>query len=85
MKIPEFRNKAAALADGVVQGRRPGQGYLFAVLASLGTMALRLALQPIFRDRPLLILFMFPIILSAYVGGLGPGLLATGITTILAD
>ena len=28
-------------------------------------------------DQPLLILFLFPIVISAYLGGLGPGLLAT--------
>ena len=31
----------------------------------------------IFGDRPLLILFMFPIILCAAFGGFGPGLVST--------
>ena len=35
--------------------------------------------------QPLLILFLFPIVVSAYLGGLGPGLLATGITAVVTD
>jgi signal transduction histidine kinase len=38
-----------------------------------------------FGDRPLLILFIFPIILSAYVGGLGPGLLSTFLAAAIVD
>jgi PAS domain-containing protein len=45
---------------------------------------LRLALG-FSNDTPLLELFFIPIILSAYVGGLGPGLLATGLAAALAS
>jgi PAS domain S-box-containing protein len=51
--------------------------YLLAAATSAATLALRLALGGWFGDRPVLILFVLPIFLSAYVGGLGPGLLAT--------
>jgi PAS domain S-box-containing protein len=37
----------------------------------------RLGLTSWIGDRPVLVLFMIPIIVSAYVGGLGPGLAAT--------
>jgi PAS domain S-box-containing protein len=39
-------------------------------------------MTPWFGDRPVLILFVVPVILSAYVGGLGPGLVATAISAL---
>jgi PAS domain S-box-containing protein len=51
--------------------------YVFAVAVVGTTLLLRLAIAETFFDRPLLILFVLPILLSAYLGGLGPGLLAT--------
>jgi len=53
--------------------------YLFAVALTLAMLLLRSAIAVPFGDRPLLILYMFPIILGALLGGLGPGLLATAI------
>ncbi len=41
------------------------------------TLLLRLGMTPWDGGQPLLILFLFPIVISAYLGGLGPGLLAT--------
>jgi len=68
-------------------GSRPGKGwgYTIAVLATLATLGLRLGLGEAFPNRPLLILFMLPILLAAYAGGLGPGLLATALSAIAAD
>jgi len=43
------------------------------------TLATRMELAGWFGDRPMLILFVLPIFLSAFVGGLGPGLVATAI------
>lgn len=54
-------------------------GYVVAILLTVGTLLLRLSITSWFGDRPLLILFMIPIIIAAYLGGLGPGLLATGL------
>lgn len=51
--------------------------YALALLLPLAMLALRQTLPVSFGERPLLILFMFPIIISALLGGLGPGLLAT--------
>jgi PAS domain S-box-containing protein len=39
----------------------------------------------VFGQRPFLILFVFPIILSAYLWGLGPGLLSTLVAVISVD
>ncbi|PXW99431.1 PAS domain S-box-containing protein [Sphaerotilus hippei] len=55
------------------------RGWVF-LLAFVGPMAvhlLMLGMPAPFRDRPLLILFMLPIVVSAMLGGLMPGLLAT--------
>ena len=62
--------------------RSPWIPYLFAVLATLGTLWLRLAFGFRAGDPPLLVLFIVPIILSAYFGGLGPGLLATALAAL---
>ena len=51
--------------------------YVFAVVISICMLYAHFGLTQVTEDRPLLILFMFPIILSALLGGLGPGLVAT--------
>ena len=51
-----------------------------AVISTGLTLGLRLTLVTWLADRPLLIFFLIPIILSAYVGGLGPGLVATALS-----
>ena len=62
---------------------RPGRwharwkSYLLAVVLTTATLWIRLALAHFAGDVPILILFVIPIIVSAYVGGLGPGLLST--------
>ncbi len=38
------------------------------------TLLLRLGMTPWDGGQPLLILFLFPIVISAYLGGLGPGI-----------
>ncbi len=52
--------------------------YVFAIAAVAVTVFFRLTFEEVFSQRPLLILFVLPILMSAYLGGLGPGLLATG-------
>ncbi|MDB6018273.1 MAG: hypothetical protein JWR19_2762 [Pedosphaera sp.] len=56
---------------------KPWQAYMFATLVTVATLGLRLALAGELTGRPILVVFMLPIMLSAYVGGLRPGLLAT--------
>lgn len=56
--------------------------YLIALASALAMLALRESLAVEFDARPLLILFMFPIIVSALLGGLGPGLVATAVAAL---
>ncbi len=58
------------------------QLYLLATALPLITMQVRNDLAPLFNDSPLMILFMLPILISAIVGGLGPGLFATLISVV---
>lgn len=51
--------------------------YALALFLPLAMLWVRQAMPVAFGIRPLLILFMLPIIVSALLGGLGPGLLAT--------
>lgn len=69
-------SKVPRLYGGLVNWKR-WQQYLFAAAVTLVTVLLRLSVAVSFGERPLLILFMLPIILSAAIGGFGPGLLAT--------
>ena len=58
--------------------RQPSwRAYVLAVLSTSATMISLLGLDAWALDQPTLILFVIPIILSAYVGGAGPGLLST--------
>ncbi|MFA6011666.1 MAG: PAS domain-containing protein [Desulfobacteraceae bacterium] len=54
--------------------------YTFAVAVSGAMLLLRMQIAVAFGERPMLILFMMPIILSSALGGLGPGLAATAIS-----
>lgn len=56
--------------------------YVFAVLVSLAMLLVRSQISGSAGERPMLILFMFPVILSAVVGGLGPGLVATAVSAL---
>ena len=55
------------------------QLYFFAVAVTLAILLIRIGIAPSFNERLMLILFMLPIILSAMLGGIGPGLVATGV------
>ncbi|MET0049559.1 MAG: PAS domain S-box protein [Candidatus Thiodiazotropha sp.] len=57
-------------------------GYLFAIMVTLGGLFLRMHIAGIFIHRPLLIVLVLPVIASAFVGGLGPGLLSTLIVAL---
>ncbi len=59
--------------------------YAFAAVLTIVTLLLRLGMRPWDGGQPLLILFLFPIVISAYLGGLGPGLLATALSGIFAN
>lgn len=51
--------------------------YVFALLVTSLMVLVREGIAHGLSDKPMLILFMMPIILSALMGGLGPGLLST--------
>lgn len=59
--------------------------YLVAFVLAALMLMIRHSLVVSFGQRPLLILFMFPIIVSALLGGLGPGLLATAVAALGID
>ena len=59
--------------------RSPAFNYAFAVAVAGLTLIARLQLSPWINDRPVMVIFFIPVIFSAYLGGLGPGLVATAI------
>ncbi|HSI09797.1 MAG TPA: PAS domain S-box protein [Rariglobus sp.] len=59
--------------------------YVIAIGSITLAMTIRLEFSTSIDSRPLLILFLMPIILSAYVGGLYPGLVATFFAAIAAN
>lgn len=70
------------LLDTVTAGIAPERQahwlmYAFALIITLAMLLVREGIAAEFQSRPLLILFMFPIVLSALLGGLGPGMLST--------
>ncbi|RTL51353.1 MAG: PAS domain S-box protein [Rhodocyclaceae bacterium] len=60
----------------------PSMYYGLAVALTAPMLFLREAIPVLSNDKPLLILFMLPILISALLGGLGPGLLATVVATV---
>ena len=59
------------------------QRYAIAVLGVLATGVLQLALAPILMDDLPFLFFIFPILLASWLGGVGPGLLATALSLLL--
>ncbi len=56
---------------------------LAALILTLLTLFIRAELSVVFGNRPLLILLVFPIIISAYLGGFIPGFFATAISMLI--
>lgn len=63
---------------------KPWQAYGFAVVATAATLGLRLLIAPQLAGQPALVIFTVPIMLSAYLGGLRGGLLATALAYLCA-
>jgi PAS domain S-box-containing protein len=59
--------------------------YGVAVLASLLALVLRFLLAPLLRENAPLLVFIMPVMLSAWYGGLKSGLLATALSAILGS
>lgn len=64
---------------------QPWQAYLFAVISTAATLAFRLAIDGPLDGQPLLVIFTVPIMLSAYLGGIRAGLLATALSYFAAS
>ncbi len=85
--VPEANAGAetsASVPEAMLMGSHTAPGllprawaYAFAVAATGAMLLVRMGIGVAFGERPLLILFMFPIILSAFLGGWGPGLVST--------
>ncbi len=61
---------------------RGWHAYAAAAAVTLAVLLLRMQLGEAFNARPLLVLFVLPILVSAGLGGLGPGLLSTGLAAL---
>lgn len=82
----ESRTRLRSIAIAGSSDRIPRwAAYLFAVAVSVGMLFLRQEIAVSFGERPMLILFMPPIILSSVLGGLGPGLAATVVSAFGID
>jgi two-component system, cell cycle sensor histidine kinase and response regulator CckA len=58
-------------------------GYVLAIVLTLFTFWLRVVIGPYFQERPMMVLFTLPIVLSAYLGGAGPGVFSTVFSVFL--
>jgi len=66
--------------------RRPAhrwRDYAIAVALTLAALGLRTALVPSLDNRAFLIIFVLPIIVTAYLGGMWPGLFATLLVALI--
>jgi PAS domain S-box-containing protein len=75
--------------DGPTPAFRKGaprwRPYAVALILTVAALLLRMSITPWIGGRPLLMMFIIPIIVSAYMGGLWPGLLATALAAIAVD
>jgi len=65
--------------------KRSWFGYVLAVALCAGTLLARFAMGFEAGDPPMLVLFVMSAILTAYLGGLGPGLLCTVLAGALTN
>lgn len=56
--------------------QKPAQAYLLAIAAALVSIAIRGALNPLFHDRTLMVVFVPAVVFAAALGGLGPAMTA---------
>src|SRR5262245_27881197 len=59
--------------------------YSIVILGVAAAAAMRLALDPVLGDELPLFIFIFPIIVASWCGGLWPGLLGTFLSLLLGD
>ena len=75
---------AAARRRRTRQWSRPLQ-YVFAVTVTIATLLAYLAVSRHIGNQPAPIIFLFSVALSAYAGGLGPGLVSTMLGVLTCD
>ncbi|WP_051534706.1 sensor domain-containing protein [Deefgea rivuli] len=86
--VPTFNTSHSELGLNLLirtSGRWRIMMYLFALIITLSTLYLHSKIAANFGNQSLIILLMLPIILSALIGGLGPGLLATACAAVGSD
>src|SRR5579871_5303759 len=71
--------------DGSLFNNRTVTGYVLAVGAPVILLLLRMLLKPVLTDSGPLVFFTPAIMVSAWYGGLGPGLVATALGALLSD
>jgi PAS domain S-box-containing protein len=59
--------------------------YLVALVSPCAILLAQIKWEPAHRGNPGLLLYIFPILLSAYLGGPGPGLVSTAMSAILTS
>ena len=88
--VPQSELSHESFMSSIAKGISPANTprwlvYLFAITITGITIIVRQYVGVSFEQRPLLVLFMLPIILSALLGGLLPGLLSTALASISVD
>ncbi len=76
------------MADDLTKTTKPAPSWRYYVIAFVLvalTLMIRIGVKPWDGGQPLLVMFLFPIVVSAYLGGLGPGLLATALSGAATD
>lgn len=67
-----------------IASRRLLFAYVMASVVTVAVVLVRQAIAPWLDDRTVLVVFILPIVLSAYLGGLGPGVLSTVVAVVSA-
>ena len=58
------------------------RAYVLAVAVTAAVLLMRVLAEPWMGHRPFLLVFLLPVILAAYMGGLRPGLFATALSGV---
>src|SRR5215471_7015554 len=61
------------------------QQYGITILTVVMATVIRLVLDPVLGEQLPFFFFVFPLVIISALGGLGPGLLATGLSLVLGD
>ena len=84
--VPVCGTSIFASSSAGAMGSRPsgGKGYVVAVAAVAASAAVRGVLTPLWGDEFPLVTFYPAVMLAAWYGGFGPGLVAAALSTALA-